>query len=298
MVIVTQRLRVGLIGAGPWASMVHAPAIAGHPGAELVSVWARKPEQAAELAGPLGARVAADPGQLIDEVDAVAFAVPPTVQAELAMRAVKAGKHVILEKPTAGDLLTAQQLAQAVAEAQVAALVMLTRRYDPAVKAWLAEAERIGGWLTADARWLNSAALSGPFANSPWRRERGALLDVGPHVIDLLDAVLGTVEDIPAVHRAEPDLWHVVLTHAGGATSSLALSLQFPINPGVNSLTLYGPNGQLTLGEPETSAVDCFRGLLDELLAMIENKSWSHPCDARRGYQLQLVIETVELAAR
>ena len=294
--MIVNKLRVGLIGAGPWAGMVHAPAIAAHPGTELVSVWARKPEQATALAGPLGAGVAADPDELIAGVDAVAFAVPPTVQAELAIRAAKAGKHLILEKPTAGDLLTAQQLADTVTEARVASLVMLTKRFDPAVKAWLAEAEQLGGWLTADARWLNDAALDGPFANSPWRKERGALLDVGPHVIDLLDAALGRVEDIPAVHRAEPDLWHIVLTHASGATSSLALSLQFPMRPGVSTLTLYGPNGQLPLVDSPTSAVDCFRGLLDDLLLMIEQRNWTHPCDARRGYQLQLVIETIEHA--
>src|SRR5690606_24187086 len=43
-------LTVGLVGAGPWASMFHAPAIAGGPETRLAAVWARRPEAAGELA--------------------------------------------------------------------------------------------------------------------------------------------------------------------------------------------------------------------------------------------------------
>src|SRR6186997_828853 len=41
---------VGLIGAGPWATLVHAPVLAASPRTRLAGVWARRPEAAAELA--------------------------------------------------------------------------------------------------------------------------------------------------------------------------------------------------------------------------------------------------------
>ncbi|HVV20705.1 MAG TPA: Gfo/Idh/MocA family oxidoreductase, partial [Pseudonocardiaceae bacterium] len=79
-------VRFGLVGAGPWAADVHAPALAAHPGTELVAVWARRPAAAGGIAQRHGCAVAADPDALFADVDAVAFAVPPGVQAELAAR--------------------------------------------------------------------------------------------------------------------------------------------------------------------------------------------------------------------
>ncbi|HWC84693.1 MAG TPA: Gfo/Idh/MocA family oxidoreductase [Pseudonocardiaceae bacterium] len=290
------RLRVGLVGAGPWAGMVHAPVLAEHPDIQLVSVWARRPEAAEQVAGPLGAVVAADPDELIGSVDAVAFAVPPTIQAELAARAARAGRHLILEKPLAGDLAAAIELARVVEQAEVAALVMLTARFAPETEAWLAEAERRGGWLAGDARWLNDAALAGPFSGSPWRKERGALLDVGPHVLDLLDAGLGRIVDVPVAHRTEPDLWHLVLSHETGVTSTATLSLQLPVSPGLARISLAGKHGELPL-ERSTSAADSFRALCSELVAMVEEKRWEHPCDVRRGLHLQQVLDMAEQRA-
>ena len=73
-------LRVGLVGAGPWARAVHAPAIAAHPRTKLVTVFARREAAAAGLAAPYGAAVAHSFKELISTVDAVSFAVPPAIQ--------------------------------------------------------------------------------------------------------------------------------------------------------------------------------------------------------------------------
>jgi predicted dehydrogenase len=83
--------KVGLVGAGPWAAMFHAPMISGSPDATLAAVWARRPEAAAEIAQEYGASVAETFDDLLAGCDAVAFAVPPDVQADLAPRAAAAG---------------------------------------------------------------------------------------------------------------------------------------------------------------------------------------------------------------
>ncbi|MDN5934528.1 MAG: Gfo/Idh/MocA family oxidoreductase, partial [Pseudonocardia sp.] len=108
-------MRVGLVGGGPWARRVHGPALVAHPGTELTGVWTRRPDVAAELAGALGGHAAGSFDELLDGVDAVAFAVPPRVQGELAVRAAGAGKHLICEKPLAGDLVAARAVAAAAA---------------------------------------------------------------------------------------------------------------------------------------------------------------------------------------
>lgn len=284
-------MRVGLVGAGPWGAATHAVALRAHPGTTLAGVWARRPEQAAAL----GAPVFADPDALFAAVDAVAFAVPPAVQAELAPRAAAAGCHLVLEKPLADTLAGAQRVADAVAAAGVRSVLVLTRRFAPETRAFLADAAA-GRWSGGAACWLSGALLGGPFAASPWRREGGALADVGPHVLDLLDAALGAVTGVALARREEPtDTWTLALTHAGGATSSATLSLRTPVTPSVLRVAVHGPGGHAVLTSRATPATDCYAVLLDELAEVVRTGA-DHPLDVRRGAHLQAVAEQVHAA--
>src|SRR6185369_3133305 len=74
-------LSVGLVGAGPWARKAYAPMLAAGPETRLAAVWARRPEAARELAVEHKTRVAAGFEELLATSDAVAFAVPPDIQA-------------------------------------------------------------------------------------------------------------------------------------------------------------------------------------------------------------------------
>lgn len=291
-------LRVGLVGAGPWARIVHAPALAAYPGTALTAVWARRREAAEELAHAHGAEVCAGFGELLGQVDAVSFAVPPAVQAELALEAAKAGKHLILEKPIAPDLPSAQRLADAVSAAGVASLVVLTLRYATETRDWLADLAATGGWTGGGARWLSGALLGGQFSASPWRHESGALADIGPHVLDLLDAALGPITEVVAASRTPEDLWHLILAHKTGATSTATLSIRLPVNPTVTDFSVYGSHGHRAFDRnPGHSALDSFTALLDDFAAMIATGTADHPCDVRRGLHLQhLLGEALALA--
>ncbi|MBO7941400.1 gfo/Idh/MocA family oxidoreductase, partial [Streptomyces sp. S9] len=88
----------------------------------------------------------------------------------------------------------------------------------------------VGGWFTAHAQWLGSVFVSGsdsPFA-TPWRGEKGALWDVGPHALSVLLPVLGDVRRVTAAAPGPGDTVHVVLDHTGGASSTVTLSLTAP----------------------------------------------------------------------
>lgn len=293
------QLRVGLVGAGPWARTVHAPGLAGHPGTALAAVWARRPEAAKELAEERDAVAAASFDELLDTVDAVAFAVPPAVQGELAVRAARAGKHLILEKPIAGDLATAERLTDAVLEAGVANLVMFTLRFADETREWLGEITAAGGWTGGEMRWLSGALLSGVYRESRWRHEEGALADVGPHVVDLLDAALGPITEVLGAHGSADDLWHLILAHEGGATSTATMSMRTPVQPTIAELAVYGAHGRRVFDRPPGAGVDRYLALLDELTAMIANGVTGHPCDVRRGLHIQRVLTRArEVAAR
>ncbi|WP_434451703.1 Gfo/Idh/MocA family protein [Lentzea sp. E54] len=292
-----EQLRVGLVGAGPWAQMIHAPGIANHPGTTLTGVWARRPETAAELAHAHGAEPFSGYSAMLSTVDAVAFCVPPGVQGPMAIEAARAGKHLVLEKPIAESVEVASTLVDAVTEAGVASLVVLTRRYAPETKEMLAQLHRTGGWTGADSRWISGALLDGPFSNSPWRHDKGALDDVGPHAFDLLDAALGEITDVLAANVSDTGLWQLILQHSGGATSTVSLCLSLPLQPPFADFTVFGTNGARTLTNRDTPALECFTNLLDDFVAMVHSGTTAHECDARRGLHLQRIIDLARAKA-
>lgn len=238
-----------------------------------------------------GARASTSFGELLGEVDAVAFAVPPATQAELAFEAAKAGKHLILEKPIAPDMFTAQRLADAVSAAGVASLVMLTLRYATRTREWLAELAATGGWTGGNARWLSGALLGGPYSGSAWRRETGALADIGPHVVDLLDAALGPIAEVAGAHRTPEDLWHLVFRHDSGATSSATVSIALPIEPTVVDFSVYGANGYRALSRDPGGTASSYTALLDDFVSLIAAGTTTHPCDVHRGLHLQYLLD-------
>ncbi|HSL58020.1 MAG TPA: Gfo/Idh/MocA family oxidoreductase [Acidimicrobiales bacterium] len=279
-------LRVGLVGAGPWARFVHAPMLADHPGTTLAGIWARRPEAADDLAAAHGTQGYARMEELLDGCDAVAFAVPPDVQAELAVVAARAGKALLLEKPIALDLTAATRLAEAVGEAGVGSQVLLTWRYTAGVRAFLADLadrEPLGG----RAQFVSASALGGPFA-TPWRLEHGALLDLGPHVIDLLDAALGPVVRIRA--HGDPNRWlGLLLDHESGAVSEASLSMRSPIDPARATLEIHTASGVVDLDAAAVAGPAAFTTVVDELIETA--RGVPHPLDVRRGLHLQQLLD-------
>lgn len=292
------QLRVGLVGGGPWARRVHGPALAAHPDAAVTAVWTRRAEVAQELAGEFGARAHVRFDDLLDDVDVVAFAVPPQVQGGLAVRAAAAGRHLICEKPLAGSVEEARAVVDAVQRAGVHSSMVLTMRHAPAVQEWLAALPSASGPDTvASARWLSGALLGGPYSGSAWRREHGALLDIGPHVIDLLDAAVGTVASVGWAHHDQPDLWLFGLIHDGGAQSTVTLSMRLPVDPSEIEFAVFGPGGTHRLDGRPADARQCFTALLDELVAAVDGSGPAPALDVARGLRLQELVEQVRAAA-
>src|SRR5262249_40945666 len=158
---------------GYWAEAVHAPGIAAHPRTELVGVWGRDPTKAATLAAQFGAQPFPDVDDLIEAVDAVAFSVPPDIQAELAVPAGESGRLLLLEKPPA---LTTEAAERVVGAARAPTVVFFTRRFDPGIEAWFRGEVDPHSWDGGSVLMLASVFEPGnPFGQSRWRQERGAL---------------------------------------------------------------------------------------------------------------------------
>jgi predicted dehydrogenase len=254
-------LRFGLIGTGYWAEIVHAPGIVGHPQAELVGVWGRNHRKASTLAARFGAEAFANVDDMLAVVDAVAFAVPPDLQAELAVRAGAAGCALLLEKPLALSVKAAESVVEA---ARAPTVVFFTRRFDPGTRAWFASEVDPHAWTGGSMLYLGSIFEPGnPFGQSQWRRERGALWDLGPHALALLIPTLGPVEQVEAV-RGRGDEVHLALRHATGAASSATVSLTSPAE--LTELLFWGGEGVARLpGDDDLAAA--YAAAIDALIA-------------------------------
>ncbi|MEU6997437.1 Gfo/Idh/MocA family oxidoreductase [Nonomuraea sp. NPDC046570] len=277
-------LAVGLVGAGPWAEMAHAPMLAAGPYTRLAGVWARRPEAAARLGAPVYERIE----ELFDACEAVAFCVPPAVQAELGVLAARAGKAVLLEKPLAADLDGAKRLAGAIAEAGVPSQMLLTMRYASETRDFLARCALIEPFGGHAANVSGALLGGGPFA-TPWRLERGALLDVGPHVVDLLDAALGEVVGVRA--HGNPLGWvGLLLEHAGGAVSEASLCMAATGDLPPATFAVFGAKGSAVLPHFEHDPLD----VVAEEFARTVRQGGGHPLDAAHGLRLQHVIAEAE----
>ncbi|MEU3252202.1 Gfo/Idh/MocA family oxidoreductase [Streptomyces sp. NPDC006997] len=287
-------MRIGLLGTGPWARMAHAPALSGHGEVEFAGVWGRRPQAAEELADRYGTRAYDEVDALIADVDAVAVALPPEAQAELAVRAARAGRHLLLDKPLAATVAQGRAVTEAVREAGVASLVFFTTRFQRAADAWIGEQAAAGGWFTARAQWLGAVfTTDSPFAASAWRREKGALWDVGPHALSVLLPVLGDVHRVAAASRGPRDTVHLVLDHDGGATSTLTLSLTAPPAAAGAGVELRGTAGVTELPTGTETPVDALTRAVTALHTAART-GVPHPCDAAFALRVTEILAEAE----
>jgi predicted dehydrogenase len=285
-------MRFGVLGTGFWAKEVHAAALAAHPDAELAGIWGRDVAKAKGVGAEFDVPGYADVDALLAEVDAVAIALPPDVQAPLAERAAEAGKHLLLEKPIALDVAAADRIVAAVQSSGVASVVFFTFRFQQATSTWLTQAGRTT--LAGGAgSWLGSLAGT-PFDDSPWRKERGALWDLGPHALSLLVPALGPVVSVLAAPGLR-DTVHLVLTHASGAASTLTLSHTVAPLSGGTEFFVHGDAGRLVLLPDEQSAVESFGVAVDELTAAALTGG-THPCDVAFGRDVVVVLAAAQRA--
>ncbi len=285
----TRSLRFGLAGTGHWARITHAPALASTDGIEFAAVWGRNANAAADLAASYHVTAHHDLAGFLASVDAVDFAVPPHVQAPIATRAASAGKHLLLEKPIAISAGEADALADAVQQAQVASVVFFTARFQADVRAWLAEVTATGGWAGGCAVWLGSALRAGSPFNTPWRRDKGGLWDLAPHLISLLWASLGPVSSVTA-DAGLADVTHLVLHHENGVTSTVTVSLSAPKSAEFADLYVWGEAGRSAAPAETEQPVTPLRTALTELAANARSGQVSHPCDVGFGRDVGRVL--------
>jgi predicted dehydrogenase len=282
---------VGLVGTGRRAVESHAPALASCPDLTFAGVWSRSPEGVGELASSYGVTPYARFDDLVQNVDAVAFVIPPAAQAEYAADAARHGKAVLLQRPVAGDVAGAEELRLAVERADVVSQLALMWRYAAAVRAFIrSEApatEPVGG-----AGRLVSAALAPGPGVSTWRAERGVLHDEGADLLDLLDAVLGPIAGVRA--HGDPHGWvGLLLEQQIGHVSEASMYALGPPGTHRAEVEVHGSGGSARVDCADVVGTLTYERMYGEFAASVSTAT-PHELDVRRGWHLQQVIEAAE----
>ena len=206
-------LRVGMIGYA-FMGVAHSQAWRNAPSffelplrPELTAICGRDGAAAQKVADRFGWQsVETDWRALLerDDVDLIDICTPGNTHAEIAIAALRAGKHVLCEKPSANTVAEAEAMsdaAEAAAERGVRSMVGFTYRRVPAISLSqrLVQQGRIG--TVRNVRATVPAGLDRrPRGPAFWRLRRevagsGALGDIGAHIIDLVQHITGETSD-------------------------------------------------------------------------------------------------------
>lgn len=240
----TTPLRVGIIGCGDAARRVHLPALEA-AGASVIRFASKNlaDAQAAADAARDEAMATDDWRQLVasPHIDAVDVCAPSHLHAEMALAAIEAGKHVLVESPMALTVKEADNLLKAAARKGKMVIPAHSVRFIGPYAA-LATAARSGkaGPITSARIEFGHQGPEQIYPNAPWYLERakaggGALFDLGVPMIDLLRVAIGSeITQVAARlsgQRGEVESRaEVRLKFASGAVGELVASWEGPAN--------------------------------------------------------------------
>lgn len=262
-------LGIGIIGCGAIAARRHAPEYARGRDCRLVGMYDPNQDRARELAAAYGAKAYAAQEELLADpaIGAVSVCTSNDTHAAVTIAALRAGKHVLCEKPMAADARQAQAMIDAAERAGKILMIAHNQRLDPAhaLAKKLLDAGELGRVLSFQTafshggpeRWLGESMARDVWFFKADRSRFGVLGDLGVHKIDLLCWLLGG--DVREV-RAFPAT--LDKHFAGGAPidveDNAAVILRFSsgaVGTMLVSWTSYG-------AEDSATVLNCQRGVL------------------------------------
>jgi len=205
----TRVLGVGLVGVG-WVAAQHLQAFQANPQARIVALCGRNEARARRKLAETGvlvpdARFTMRFGDLLKspDIDIISIATPNHLHADQAVAAARAGKHLLLEKPTGLDHAELKRIREAVTRSGVRTIVSFELHYNPYLRfaKWLREE----GWLgrLVFARFQYLSRVTDWYSGWSWVRTkksgRSHLLAAGCHAVDALRWCTGLeVHDVSA----------------------------------------------------------------------------------------------------
>lgn len=252
-------VRFGLIGCGR-ISPRHIQSLAQIPAGSLLAVADLIEARAQRAAHETGARPYTDYRRLLDrsDIDVVTICTPSGLHAGMAIEALQAGKHVLVEKPMALNLADADAMIAAAAQAGRRLGVVLQNRYNPPMQDLrrAVDGGRLGRLLLGNAtvRWYRPQEYYEDGWHGTWAMDGGALMNQSIHHIDALQWLMGDPVSVFAytatlAHRIEAeDAGVATIRFAGGALGVVEGStITYPENL-EGSVAIFGQRGSVKVG--------------------------------------------------
>ncbi len=305
----TRKIRVGIVGAG-WPGQQHARAVRAVQGAILESVAEPNEERATAFRKTYEPRKRfADYSDLLADaaIDAVINCLPNDLHFPVSLAALRAGKHVLCEKP---PTLNSAEMRVLQEEAEKLGLVYFFSRqfrFTPAMRRAhdLIARDELGKIYFAEAVWVRSRGI--PSGLGDWFTEKkrsggGALIDIGVHALDSAWYLMGTPRPVSVTASVFQNFKHLVrsplfdvedaafafirfendavvqlkTSWAGNLTDEIPEGLYFGRE--LNNCTVYGTKATVRL-KPLTLFRDKNGSLIDEPL---------EPPDERDSFEFQM----------
>jgi predicted dehydrogenase len=253
-------LRVGVLGTGAIAQIVHLPILIDLPGARVEAVCDIDGNKASAIAGRLGIPLVfgrEDDLFESDDIDAVVICSPNHLHERQAIAALEAGKHVLIERPLALDARGAEAVVKAAEKADRALVVAYNNRYRPdirGVKSFVTAGE-LGEVFSIHGTWFNKKVR---LRRPTWRHRKataggGAFMDLGVQVLDLCLWLLDYPKVVRVCAHMHPgedleveDASSVLIGLEGGTIISVQTTWSLLAEKDRHHIRLFGTAGSAT----------------------------------------------------
>lgn len=215
----SKKIKIGIVGTGGMANN-QANNFKKIPGVELTTCLDVVPGRAEEFAKKHNFQHAAkNLADLLNQVDAVSVVTPDRFHVEPSLAVLKAGKHLLCEKPLAVTLTDARQVARAAQKAAKDGVIHMTNFSYRASAAFQRAIEMVAAGKLGAPRHVHSLYLQSWLANDAWGNwtkegflwrlqtaagSGGVLGDIGCHILDMTTAVAGDVARVRCDLRTFP----------------------------------------------------------------------------------------------
>jgi len=230
-------MRIAIIGAGLQCRR-RAPVVRDWPGAELALIASRTGQTAKVQASRLGCEFAVGWQGIVErqDIDIVLVCTPPSSHAEISIAAMRAGKHVLCEKPLARTIEEAEEMIATAKSCHVKLKCGFNHRHHPAI--WkakqLLDEGKLGHPMFARCcyGYVGRQGYEKEWRADPAYVSGGQLMEQGIHALDLFRWFLGDFDQVAGITStnywtAQPfeDNAFVLLRRGDGVVASLHSSM-------------------------------------------------------------------------
>jgi len=254
-----EKVRIGVVGLGWVAQVVHLPILMKLPEAEVSAICDRDRNRANLVAEKFGIkRLYSDANELaqLPDIEAVIVCTSTDAHKEATIAALKAGKDVLVEKPIARQLSEAIEMAEAAKQAKRKLMVGMNHRFRPdtmILRSFVSENE-LGKVFYSKGGWLRSRTTDNSWTTQKEKSGGGVLMDLGIVMIDMACWMLGypDVRRVSATHfhnkmRDVEDTSLVNIGMKNGAIVNIEVSWSMVVPDDLYYFHVYGTEGSASL---------------------------------------------------